>query len=65
MYADRDKRGKASIMELARNEELALLDALKQHKEYCDTVYELFSYREDFKEESKLLEKMIKQMERI
>lgn len=65
MYADRDKRGKASIMEMSKDEEDIMLDALRQHKEYYDTVYQLFSYRDDFLERSNLLGRMIKQMESI
>lgn len=65
MYADRDNRGKASIMEMSGDEEQTMLDALKRYKEYCDAVYQLFSYRDDFKERRDLSDKMIRQMESI
>lgn len=42
MYADRDRAGHLSLMEMAQGEELLLLEAICALKEYYEQAYFLF-----------------------
>ena len=64
MYADRDKAGMVSLMELSEREAKYVLEALRNYAEYCQTAADLFD-NEYFEPAAASLRRMIKQMESI
>lgn len=43
MYADRDRAGHLSIMEMTHEEELLLMEAISEVRDYYEQAYFLFS----------------------
>ena len=65
MYADRDKAGRVSLMEISGKEEKYILEALKDELDYYQTAIELLIDVEYVEERMAALGHMIKQMESI
>lgn len=43
MYADRDRAGHLSIMEMTQEEELLLMEAISERRDYYQQAYFIFS----------------------